>query len=201
MQNSKTFYFWRSQKGLTLIEVLIAMGIATVAGGLLLVIIVNSAGLFYKQSSEVSLGLSTNDALMKIRGSIKQAGSIAQSYPETGAPIYTTGSTRLILKIPSTDNLGNIISDTYDYFVYFSDQTKLRLKSFPNVLSAKKAQDQIFMTNLKSLEFKYLNSTIPPQEVPPRSASKVRLTVTVEEKSGARLESLTATSEASLRND
>lgn len=189
------------KNGLTLLEVLIAVGIATVAGGLLLVIIVNSAGLFYKQSSEVNQGLSTNDALMKVRGSIKQAGSIAQSYPETGTPIYTTGSTRLILKVPSEDELGNIISDTYDYFVYFSDQTKFRLKSFPNALSAIKASDQIFMTNLKSLEFTYFNSAIPPQEVPPQSASKVRFTVTVEEKSGAKLESLTATSEASLRND
>ena len=38
-------------KGLTLLEVIIAMGIAGLTGGLLILIIVNSAGIFYKQSS------------------------------------------------------------------------------------------------------------------------------------------------------
>ncbi len=189
------------KSGLTLVEVLIAMGISSVVGTLLLVIIVNSSGLFYQQSSKVSQGLTVNDALVTIRSNIKEAGSIAANYPQSGSPLYTSGPLQLVLKIPSIDVSGNIILSTFDYFVFFADQSKLRLKTFPNGLSQRAALDQIFMTNLKNLNFKYLNSAVPPQEVTPEQALKIRVTITAEQKSGAGLESLTATSEAILRND
>ncbi len=43
-------------KGFTLLELLVAMGIATVAGVLLVVIIVNSAGLYSNQSPKFRRG-------------------------------------------------------------------------------------------------------------------------------------------------
>jgi len=177
------------------------MGVASLVGVLLLVIIVNSSGLFSRQSSKVSQGLTVNDALVTIRNNIKEAGSIAANYPESGSPLYISGPTQLILKIPSTDVSGNIILSTFDYFVFFADLTKLRLKTYPNAASSRAAQDQIFMTNLKDLNFKYFNSSVPPQEVTSEQALKVTVTITVEQQSGAGIEGLTATSEAILRND
>ena len=183
-------------KGLTLIEVLISMGIAVVVGVLLLAIIVNSAGIFTKQSSKLSQGLNTNDALSKVRETIREANSVASSFT-----IYTSGATQLLLKVPSIDSSNNIIADTFDYFIFFLDQKKLRLKTFPDTLSSRKPQDQIFSNNVDSLNFKYFDSAAPPSEVAPTSARKIRVSLTLRQKSGAEYETNTATSEASLRND
>lgn len=188
------------QRGLTLVEVLISMLIAVVVGGLLLVIIVNSTGLFYQQSSKVNMGLNTNDTLAQVRKIIKESNAVASSYT-AGSITYSSGVTQLVLKVPSQDATGNIISDTFDYFVFLQDQKKLIFKTFPDASSSRKAQDQIFSNLVDSLNFKYFNLANPPNEVIPQTASKVRITLTLKQKSGASYETSTATSEANLRND
>lgn len=187
-------------KGLTLVEVLIAMGVAIVVGALLVVIVVNSAGLFYSESSRISQGLGTNDALSKIRSGIKESNAVAASYI-SGGTTYTSFATQIVLKIPTIDSLGNTASDTFDYIVFFRDQTKLRYKLFPDAQSSRKSQDQIFSTSVDSLIFKYLDSQNPPNEVSPASATKVRIILSLKQKTGQNIEVNTATSEASLRND
>ncbi len=189
-------------RGLTLVEMLIAMGIASIVGSLLLVIIVNSAGLFYKESSKVGQGIGVNDSLSEIRGSIKEAKGIEASYPAGSSPIYTTGSTQLILSISSIDINNNLISGVYDFYVYFLDGDKLKFKSFPDTnQSSRKAANQILSLNVDDLLFQYLNSQNPPQEVSPLSASKIRITLKLKQKSGGGYETNVATSEANLRND
>lgn len=188
------------QKGLTLIEIIIALGISTIAGVLLLVIIVNSTGLFYKESSKLREGLNINDSLSKVSESIRQASSVAASYT-SGSQTYTSGATQLVLRLPSQDLSGNIISNTYDYYVFLSDQKYFRFKIFPDAISSKKAQDQILSVSLDSLKFQYFNSAMPPSEISPAAASKVRITLALKEKSGSKYETAIATSEADLRND
>lgn len=170
-------------KGLTLIEVLVAMGIATVAGVLLLVIIVNSAGLFTDQSSKVSAGLSVNDAFSQIKASIKQASAISDE----------SGPNQLVLRVLSIDSAGNIIENTYDDFIVMVDQKNLHFKTTPHPLSFRKNGDSILANNVDNLNFQYFNSVSPPAEVIPTSASKVRISLSVKTN--------TATAEANLRND
>lgn len=167
------------------------MGIAVVVGALLLVIIVNSAGLYYKQSSKLEGGLNSNDALFKIRQSVKEASSID--------PL--SSSEQLVLKISAIDSSGNIIDNAFDDFVFLKDQNKLRFKILPNALSSRKIQDQIFSTNVESITFQYFNLANPPVEVSPQLASKVKVSLILKQKSGADFETTIATSEASLRND
>ena len=188
------------ERGLTLIEVLITMGIATVAGVLLVVIMVNSAGLFTQQSSKVQEGLNINDALSQVRSSIKQANAVASEYTGGGST-YTTGGSQLVLQVLSIDSLGNIIDNTLDYFVFFQDQNLLRFKIFPDPSSSRKPVDRIFATSVDNLIFQYFNSASPPVEVIPTSATKVRITLTLKQKIGINYETQTATSEANLRND
>lgn len=187
-------------RGLTLVEVLIAMGVAIVVGALLVVIIVNSAGLFYTQSSRVSQGLGANDALSKIRSSIKESNAIAASF-SLGGTTYTSSGTEIVLKIPSIDAQGNVILNTFDFVVVSQDSDKLTFKLFPDAASSRKSQDQIFSTNLDNLSFKYLDLQNPPSEVTPTAATKVRITLSLKQKSGQSFEISTATSEANLRND
>ena len=189
-----------SSRGLTLIELLVATGIAMVAGVLLLVIIVNSAGLFTKQSSKVAGGLNINDVLSSVRSNIKQSNAVAASYT-SGSTTYTSGVNRLVLKVSSVDSSNNIIADTYDYFVFFTSLPYLYFKIFPDTLSSRKVLDQILSASVDSLVFKYFNSATPPEEVAPAIATKVRATLTLKQKIGINYETNTATSEANLRND
>lgn len=188
------------QKGITLVELIISSSIAVVVGGLLLVVIVNSSGLFYKESSVINIGLNTNDALASVRNSIKESYSVAPFYV-AGLETYTSGATTIVLKIPSLDSSGNIIYEVFDYFVIFLDQSKLRFKTFPDALSSRTAQDQILSNMADNLVFQYFNSEEPPEQVAPITAKKVRVTLTLKERSRSNYEASTATSEANLRND
>lgn len=171
------------ERGLTLVEVLVAVGISTIVGTLLLVVIVNSAGLFSQQSSKVQEGLSVNDALSSLRGSIKQASAVEN----------TSGVDRIVLKVPAIDSFGNIIDKTSDNFYFYLDQNYLHFKIDPNALSSRKASDQILSNFVSNLNFQYFNLAIPPAEVTPVIAAKVRITLTLKQD--------TATTEANLRND
>ena len=199
--SSKFIFLRNDKKGLTLIEILIAMGIASIVGALLLVIIVNSAELFYKQSSKVGQGVGVNDSLSEIREAIKEAKGIQNSYPPGSSPTYTTGGTELILSVSAIDINNNLILGIYDYYVYFLDGDKLRFKSFPDAQSSRKAANQILSLNVDKLLFQYLNSQNPPQEVSPSLAKKIRITLKLKQKSGGGYETSIATSEANLRND
>lgn len=185
-------------KGFTLLEVLITIGIVTVMGALLMVVMVNSAGLFTKESSNLKQNLNSNDALVHIRSSIKSSSSLLATYIDEGTT-YTSGASQLILKTPSLDSSNNVIIDSFDTYVYFLDSNKLRFKSFPAILSSRKAQDQILTTIADSLIFHYFDST--NQEVVPTSAVKVKISLTLKQNSLGNYQIQTATSEASLRND
>lgn len=186
--------------GLTFVELLITMGIFCVVGFLLLVIVVNSLGVFYKQSTKVSGGININDALSSVRGNIKESTGVVESYT-IGATTYTSSPTTLVFTIPSIDASNNIISNTYDYFVFYLSGNILKFKTFPNALSVRKSQDQIFSTNVNNLNIKYYDLSSPPNEVAIAAAKKVRISLTLKEKSGVGYTVNTATTEASLRND
>lgn len=187
-------------QGLTLIEILVAMGIATIAGVLLLVIIVNSAGIFTKQMPKVSQGLNINDGLSIVRNSIKQAYGVASQYTN-GSTTYTSGATQLILQLSSIDSTGNIIENTFDYFVFYLDQNYFRFKAYPDIASIRKSEDRVLANLVESLNFQYLNSTNPPQEVIPTNAQKIRVSLKLNQKAGADYETSIATSEANIRNN
>lgn len=187
-------------KGLTLVEVLLAVVISLAVAGLLLVVIINSAGIYYKQSSKLTEGLNINDSLLNIRNSIKDAKAVVANY--TGdSQTYTSGPTTLVLKLSSIDSSNNIIADKFDYFVFYLDQNKLRLRTFPDNFSSRKAQNRIFSTLVDNLVFKYFNSAALAQEVVPANATKVQVTLTLSQKNGQDIEKNTAFSEANLRND
>ncbi len=181
------------EKGLTLVEVLVAMGIASIVGTLLLMIVVQSSGLFTDQSAKVQKGLDINDALSQVRLSIKDASAVAASYTD-GIDTYTTGANQLVLQIASVDAGGNLIDGTFDYFVFFKDQGFLRFKSFPDPSSSRQQRDSILAAQVADLNFQYFDSASVPVEVSPVSAAEVRISLKLSQTN-------TATSEANLRND
>lgn len=173
----------RMEKGITLVEVLTTLGIATVVGTLLLVIMVNTGGLFIKQSSKVAGGLSANDAISRIQKSIRQASSVDQ----------TASGEKLVLKVPATDPSGSSIANTFDVFEILKDEENLVFKILPDAQSSRSGVNQILATDLDMLKFEYFDSQIPPQQINPAQAVKIKTTLALEQN--------IATAEANLRND
>ncbi len=165
-----------------------------------MVIMTNSAGLFYKESSKVGQGLGMNGALMEFRQDIKEANSIVSSY-SAGSVVYNSGTNQLILAVPTLDSGGNLVQDAYDHFVYFQDQNILRLKTFPDIRSQRQPKDQVLASAVDKVVFQYYNNNAPPLEVAPNLAVKVKVSLVLNQKIGSVLEQTTATSEANLRND
>lgn len=188
------------QTGMTLIEVLVVIFILLATGGLLLAIISDSSWLFFKQSSKISQGMGVNDALMTVRQNIKGAGFVAQTYSD-GPTVYTSGPNQLILGVSSYDSSGNIITNINDYFVFFKDQSYLRLKIFPDALSERKPQDQVLASFVDNVVFEYFNSASPPLAVAPNLATKIKATLILKQSTLSNIQQTIATSEASLRND
>lgn len=187
-------------KGLTLIEVLVAVGIMVVAGMLLVVIMVNSAGLFTQQSSKVEGGLNSNDALSVLRRDIKLAVSVAESYT-SGSSVYTSGAGQLVLKVASINSSGNTIDNFFDYYVFNLNQGIIYLNIFPDALSSRRTSDFLLSKNVDSIRFQYFNSANPLVEVSPTSAVKIRVTLALKQKAGVNFITTTATTEANLRNN
>jgi hypothetical protein len=189
-----------SDKGFTLIEILITLLVGILVGGLLLLILVNNAGIFYKQSSKVSEGIGSNDALLSINSSIKSAASVVSGYPLI-SPTYNTNDSTLVLQLPSIDANSEIIPSGYDYEVFIVQNNNLWIKTFPSLspTSSRKPQDKILANNVSNLLFKYFDGS--GNEVTPTNAVKILAVLTLKQKAGIGDEVKVATTEASLRND
>lgn len=188
-----------TQKGFTLPELIIASTVAVVISGLLLVIMVNSTGLFYEQSSKVSQGVSANDALSDVRQTARSAISVAVQYPETGTPEYTSSQTTAVFKVASIDSSGDIIFNTSDYIVYYLDDNKLYERTAPNAQSNREDKIRVLSNRVEIILFEYLDSY--GDIVATNVASKVKITMGLKELIGGVSQTHIATSEANLRND
>ena len=168
-------------KGFTLPEVIIGMGVVVLVGGLLILMMVQSTGLFYRESSKISQGVGLNDSLSKIESSIrKSSGVVSSSTPS-----------QLMLKFPAIDGSGNIIADAFDLETFLLEGGILKYKLLPDPQSSRILLDTILTKNIESLDFKYLDDS--NQIVLPNLAKKVIATIFLKEQ--------IASAEANLRND
>ncbi len=185
-------------RGFTLPEVITVTLVAVIIGGLVLGIMVQNTRLFVQESEKVTQGLGLNDALIKIKSSIKEASSVASSYPQA-SPEFITGASEIVLKLPSIDSSGSIIDNTFDHIVFTKLSGKLYFKLFPNSLSTRAAVDQLLAKSVEGVDFRYFD--ISGNEVAATSAVKVRVSVSLKQNVGLNIQTSTATTEANLRND
>lgn len=186
-------------RGFTLLEVIMAAGLAIVVGTFLIMILVQNSGFFYKQTAIVSEGTNLNDTLDKLGIYLRQAVSVAGEYID-GETTYTSGDKTLILKLPSLSADG-VIENTYDFVVVTQDLGQLsilRLKVFLDPVSTRKAESLILTTLLNTHSFKYFDKG--GNQVSPEAAVSVESTISVLSKTGSIGSSRTAKSVINLRN-
>lgn len=191
----------RNQSGITLIEVLITISITAIVSVFLVGIFTQNNNLFYNQSAKVSHGVSSNEVINLIDDSIRGATAVEAQYPAQN-PSHVTGANTLILKIPSVDASGNIISDTYDYLVFTTDASLpaiLRQITYPSAQSSRPATNTVITQSLKTLKFSYLNDT--KAAVSPLLASLVSYDLNLSSAQGNSIVESSASGQTRLRNN
>lgn len=160
----------RNQNGWSLLELLIVITIAAVAGGLIVNILVSSSGIFFDQSTQISHNLSLNQSELELTQIIKSTPGIVSQYPVSGTPQFTTDGDTLIARLPAINESGNVIDSVYDYVVVEADPEKpeiLRKQIFLDELSVRNEEDKVLSTNLSEIEFNYLdvnNNPVTPDQ-------------------------------------
>lgn len=189
------------KNGFSLIEIIIVMAVAAIAGVLLIQVLVNNNGLVYDQSVKISQGLNLNDLSSLIENDIKSSAGIASQYPDTN-PTYVTSAITLIVKIPSINQSEDVIPDTYDHIVIASDsanQKILRRITIPAQASFRPANNRVLTSSLSFVKFSYLDVSGVP--ITSTNASKINYIVNLFNKSGLNNYQSSASGEINLRNN
>lgn len=191
----------KASKGWSLLEVLIAVTVAAVAGGLLINLMVSSNKLFFDQSAQISHGLSLNQAVLEITDLIKSSSGIATQYPVQGAPQYVSDGDTLVIKLPSIDGNGSVIDSVFDYAVIEADQSKpevLRKQIFNDNSSTRNSENKVLSTALDSVAFSYLD--VNNGIVTPDQSARVGFTIILSTTSGFSENESSASSTVNIKN-
>lgn len=171
--------------GWSLIELLVVITAAAVAGGLLINLMVSSNRLFFDQSAQISHGLSLNQTELELTSLIKSSVGIAAQYPASGAPQYTSDSNTLVLKLPAISSSGDVIESVYDFAVVEADSAKpaiLRKQVFKDSRSFRKSENKVLSISLNYLTFNFLDVNNNP--ISPAQAERVNFIIKLSTKSG-----------------
>lgn len=186
--------------GMTLVEILLAAAAAVAVGALLVGILAQSSGFYYKENAIIREGLSLNDVVHRIDENIREALSVASGYPEA-SPQFSSGAETLVLKLPSLSGSGTV-SGIYDFVVITKDSTNpkiLRMKVFPDEQSQRPSADTVLTVILDSIQFRYLDKN--GAVVTPVAAFSVGTTLTAMDKTGTIGSSRTTSIVTTLRNN
>lgn len=143
--------------GFSLIEtvIVIALGAMTMLALSLLIYSFNKTSV-YEQTAAQSSG-SASAILREVESLALPADAVLQTHVFPGAT-YTSSSTALVLEIPSIDNSGVAIPNTYDYAVFYSVGTNAYRLLDANVLSKRVSGTKQLSTTLNTLTFSYDNA-------------------------------------------
>ncbi len=189
-------------RGFTLVEVLVVVTVAGIAGFFLIQAFLQNTSFFYQQTGRVQEGLSLNNSSSFITEAIKSSTAVAKGYPSSEPYEYSSSASTLVLKIPSIDSSGDVISDQYDYLIFFKQPASPRLlvkKVIPISPSQRGGEEQVLLNNLSQLEFYYLDQNNNPTA--PEDAKKVNFAVRVSTPIGINFQESSASGEVNLRND
>lgn len=170
----------KSEIGFTVLELVIAVAILGIISGFIATIVIRSGIIFEKQQGTVETGLANRFTLDEIAANVRTAAQIEESF-SSGSESFTTGTTTLILKIPSINADGETISGVFDRVVFYFDAGKIIKKVYPDAQSSRKQTSQILTAATKTLNFTFNNVNIASA-----SAVTVNLTTIKNLPSGSR---------------
>lgn len=183
-------------KGVSLVELLIAMSIVGFLGVLIAALYFSHFKLFSSQNTRIEVASQNKLALEEITNQIRESQGVAAS---CCTPTETTGSDVLVLQIwplnASGDPTEPVGSPTpeYDYIVYKKVADKLNKLVVPAAGSTRQAKDDIIASKVSALALTYDNAD-------PTQAAQVTINLTTQDTVNNVTQTDTQTSTAVLRN-
>ena len=149
-----------NNRGITLIETIIGLTISALLVVILSYCLIIVLRLNEAQKTVSALTSSTDRGIYRISSSIQQSSQILSSAVIFGTT-HTTSSSALVLKIPTVNSSGQIISGSYDTVVYRrnpSDLSELQEITDAEAGSARFDGTHLIARFVTNLLFRYNNS-------------------------------------------
>lgn len=146
--------------GFTLLEVVIVLGIFVVMLFALVEFFIHYNTSFSFTQASVSTASSANAILNAVETYGMPADQVLASHVFASGTL-SSGTTALILELPSIDASGNIIGGTYDYVAIYQSGTSAYAVVSPNAASSRRSATKTLATNLQTLTFTYDSASFP----------------------------------------
>ncbi|MSU74308.1 hypothetical protein EXS57_00845 [Candidatus Kaiserbacteria bacterium] len=152
-----THYPLLPSRAFTLIETVIVIGFSTsMMLALGLVTYHFNKILTYEQTASWSSG-SASTLMREIGSLVLPARAVLQTHTFSGT-VYTSTSTVLVLEIPSIDNSGSVIANTFDYAVVYASSTEAYRVLAAHASSKRVSGTKKLSSTISSLIFTYNNT-------------------------------------------
>lgn len=146
------------QKGFTLVELTITIGILGIVSTVLALIWANFDTTFYIQQSKNALQRETRSALDSVNSWTKKSAEVVSIWTAPDLAEYATDSSEIILKVQAIDANNNLIALTYDYVIFKADNAesnKLKRLIYADAASSRNNSTAVYSDNLNSLNFTF----------------------------------------------
>jgi prepilin-type N-terminal cleavage/methylation domain-containing protein len=181
-----------SSRGFTLIETIVVVTVFTILMIGLIGIYLNFGSYLATEQKTAEVVHSASRLTSQVHDMTLQANAVAASYVFSGTT-YTSGSTTLVLELPSVNASGDIVTNAHDYVVFYATNTKAYKIVDSAIGSARVGATIRLSDTLGSLTFTYDNAT-------PSLASKVDVDVQTQAQTKQGLVQTRVHEQAYLRN-
>jgi hypothetical protein len=140
----------------SLAETVIATAVLIFILVALIVLYNNYLKSYHNQETRISMGTAAREAMKELQSAALQANQIVASQTIFGVT-YTTGAHTVVLRIPSIDGSGNIVSGKYDYAVFYLTGKNLYRSVQADVASSRSSVSNKISDAVNTLIFSYDN--------------------------------------------
>ena len=162
----------RHSRGFTMIETLVVIFIVSIVMLGITSLFINFHNTYAIQNGIINSAYSASQFLNETGKLALQARSIVGTRIFGGIS-YTTGTSTLILEIPSVDSSGDIVTNTYDYALIKLSGSTIQRTLEANGTSARVSGTKQLSEVVTELTFTYNNAT-------PSQASRISIDVTTQ---------------------
>lgn len=141
-------------RGFTLIEMIITLAIFAAAMSAIAGLYIGFLHLTGYQNSAAGLARTFGTVASAAERTIGPANAVLASH-EFAEDTFSSGTTTVVVEIPSIDVEGKVIESSYDYAVLYQDATDLYLLVEPEEGSVRRAGTVLLTQTLDSISFTY----------------------------------------------
>lgn len=144
----------RCSPGFTIVELLIVIAVAGLIGAAMIELFISYDSTVSLQRASIETDTSATMLTNELRDMILQANAIVASHAFSGTSL-STGTTSLVLSLPSIDSAGSVINGTYDYIGFYASGTIAYRLIDANGSSARVSGSKQLSRALSSMTFSY----------------------------------------------